>query len=1245
MMLRFREVIARAWRRNPVQAEPDGFRYRAFLSYRTADQAAAKRLHEKLERYRVPKALVGKPGELGPVPPVVGRVFRDREELRTSDDIETIIAQELSNAQQLIVFCTPRAVDAEAWVGREIEIFRHRRPDGRIHAVIGEGEPPACFPRQLLRLAPDGKLHQPLAADMRPPGKGGQDGEARAFIKIVASLVGVGFDDLWKREQRRRWQRLAAASLAVMILGVAAWMMYARSEAFKAAAQNTDARSLWQQARELRQANPLLSMHLMTEAAAMATDSRLRNAVILDRVQSLETTRLVASWDVPVDARSFAVALASGGKKAVVWSGAGLTLFDLAAKPAPPRDLIARGSYEHAQFNASGTRALLLIEGGEAEIADAGTGQITSPRVKHGAPIFRAGFTQDERAFFTADARGHVRTWNVSDGAALGQTTTGVDKDRPTLEHVTLSPDGRWALIITRHPDHFSDSHFSVIRLWNLQTQTILASNDPRAGEPRHDAETNGTFSRNGRSLLSWKEGSAWILDVRDRANRGLKMPHPREEIIKGAVFDDSERLVVTWTSSSIIRVWDVAAAGGPLERDVLKFDGRVAGLAIDDAHNAIVAWAADGTLRAWALTDGAPLGSPIRHRTPPECATKRPESHQAPVATSVELSQSGKRLLSWGKDSFVRVLDPLTCREVALAMSHRDAVLGAAFTSDDSMVLTWSADGMLRLWSIEASAVRAARQLWMTSFGESGREPSELGVSYVWNKDPSRRLTWGDDGTVTIWDLENGAPVATSVALREATLAFVSARKASDGLAADLKPRVAFNRQGTRLVIYGSREASFVARLWDVESGRALAELGSPQHVTFNHEGTFFATWSEDDALTLRASSDGQSIGTEVSLLTKHERNPVERVEDVVINSGGDRLAVVYQDDGDRDPSVRIWAMEQGKYIGAEIDPVSGVHFSPRGDRLVLWRRITRGGDPRLKPFATLVDATSGAVISNGIDMDKWDPNKLFDRRGAWLFGTSSVWDTANGERVGQDVRGGLSNATSKHVVFLVGSGNAELVDMLSGQPTGMVLHHGDTLKQAFLDGSVLVTVGRNTMKLWSLENGKQIGSQMPLELGEEVNGLLLSPSRARVLTWDHRSGLARLREPKSGRQVGATMQIGQGAKGVALIDELGLIITDGTITLWDDFLCEPLSFKLHDWVPRGAGRALFVAGRSSLLMWQGGVAAELDLSELLRSAGELRRTQVAALTGAEYDSTARQLRVLTSENWRSRVEQQAKQ
>ena len=44
------------------------FQYRAFISYSHADEEWAKWLHKSLETYRMPKRLVGRETEFGPVP-------------------------------------------------------------------------------------------------------------------------------------------------------------------------------------------------------------------------------------------------------------------------------------------------------------------------------------------------------------------------------------------------------------------------------------------------------------------------------------------------------------------------------------------------------------------------------------------------------------------------------------------------------------------------------------------------------------------------------------------------------------------------------------------------------------------------------------------------------------------------------------------------------------------------------------------------------------------------------------------------------------------------------------------------------------------------------------------------------------------------------------------------------------------------------------------------------------------------
>jgi hypothetical protein len=51
-------------------------KYRAFLSYSHRDGAAAKRLHNRLEAYRIDRDLVGRTTAMGPIPKRLRPIFR-----------------------------------------------------------------------------------------------------------------------------------------------------------------------------------------------------------------------------------------------------------------------------------------------------------------------------------------------------------------------------------------------------------------------------------------------------------------------------------------------------------------------------------------------------------------------------------------------------------------------------------------------------------------------------------------------------------------------------------------------------------------------------------------------------------------------------------------------------------------------------------------------------------------------------------------------------------------------------------------------------------------------------------------------------------------------------------------------------------------------------------------------------------------------------------------------------------------
>jgi tetratricopeptide (TPR) repeat protein len=220
--------------------------YFAFLSYSHRDEPTARWLHDELERFRVPGHLVGRVTDHGSVPRRLTPIFRDLRELPASDDLGHEIRAALSTSRFLIVICSPAAADSK-WTNAEIEAFKRVHPEGCVLAAIVAGEPFAtehpgreqeeCLPRALRyrydrRGRPTPKRAEPLAADLRG------DAEVRrlGLLKLVAGMLGVGLDDLIRRDEVRRQKRLAllaAASLAGMVVtsGLAYTAIQARDAA------------------------------------------------------------------------------------------------------------------------------------------------------------------------------------------------------------------------------------------------------------------------------------------------------------------------------------------------------------------------------------------------------------------------------------------------------------------------------------------------------------------------------------------------------------------------------------------------------------------------------------------------------------------------------------------------------------------------------------------------------------------------------------------------------------------------------------------------------------------------------------------------------------------------------------------------------------------------------------------------------------------------------------------------------
>ena len=243
--------------------------YYAFISYKREDEKWAKWLANELEHYHLPTTLNGKnlPKNLRPI-------FRDVDEL-SAGNLPEQIYHALSISKNLIVVCSPRSANSE-WVDKEITDFIKIKGGKaeNIYPFIIEGEPFAknlaeeCFPTALKELP---ESEERLGGNVNEQG-----GRNAAVVKIIAGMLGIGFDSLWQkyeREQRKKRNWIIAVTIFAFfcISLIAFWMFWQKQQTEKAnwKMMENQARAVAEKARkEIQRGNVFDSMLALLEVVS-----------------------------------------------------------------------------------------------------------------------------------------------------------------------------------------------------------------------------------------------------------------------------------------------------------------------------------------------------------------------------------------------------------------------------------------------------------------------------------------------------------------------------------------------------------------------------------------------------------------------------------------------------------------------------------------------------------------------------------------------------------------------------------------------------------------------------------------------------------------------------------------------------------------------------------------------------------------------------------------------------------------
>jgi WD40 repeat protein len=949
-LCRYREAM------DPPAATSDGGearRYAAFISYRHVepDRRWAKWLHAALETYRVPAAARA----ARRVPPRVGQVFRDEEELPASSELKTEIDTALRASDFLIVVCSPRTPES-LWVNTEVQRFRELGRGDRILALLIEGEPRTSFPRSLVeirrRAADDPSAAaetieqvEPLAADVRAiRPEPARYLKRMARLRLLSCLLGVPFDDLRRRDAERRTRRLTlAAGVLVLVAGTMTVLAAA------AIAQRNLAVAARGEADRQRDAAVRQAYAASFTAASVARESGdvARARQLLDEcpptLRQWEWSYLLGCCDNSLhtfehDADVTAVAVSDDQRRVATASGKGeVRLWDgQTGAPMATASLGARVNAVRLSRDASTLAALtddgrvVVLEGDGLAMRCTIGGRNSSDRTLELSPDgARAVTLTPDRA---------LELWDVSAAAAARLAVLHVPADYAgPLRSANGSRVGTAfsapAAAFGEDGRRLATGFRGGARLWDATTGARLHDLTGHA-----DAVGDVSFSGDGARLLTASaDRTARVWDVATGTAVATLAGDARP--LRTGRLSREGRFAVTVCDDGTARRWDVAAGkplrtfGDPGGADSLYFAGCAG------ADDTLVAAVGSGgrttaeVLRAWAADSGAPRGEFFGLT-------------DAVTLGTPTLSPDGKRLLAAGGRT-VKVWSlesPATPGRAAVAAELRRNVYAVAFSADGRRVVAGTEGGAVHLLDAATGdrvavfrghmqpADALADALPNPPHGKADRPNSITGVAFT--ADGTSVVSGAVDGTLRLLDaatlrqtkrLEfpktavmavaispDGRLVAAAISDGTARIVDVNSwtEVASIPASTQTLTTLAFSPDGRTLATTGFDND---VGLWDAATWRrrataAVAGGGARRCVRFSPDGTTLAVTDDAEVARLIRVTDG----VEIAALRGHNQS----VRGAAFSPDGRRLVTSCYGYDSQPGDARVWDVDSGRQM-----------------------------------------------------------------------------------------------------------------------------------------------------------------------------------------------------------------------------------------------------------------------------------------------------------------------------------------
>jgi len=715
----------------------------------------------------------------------------------------------------------------------------------------------------------------------------------------------------------------------------------------------------------------------------------------------------------------------------------------------------------------------------------------------------------------------------------VAQAMRSIDAEAFALRHegsvwsARFSADGK--RILTASSD-------TTAKLWDGPTGELLVSFRGHTGDV-----ASAEFSHNGLQVLTTsRDGTAKIWDA--ASGKALVTLSGHKSRVTAAAFSTDGGRIITGGWDKTAKLWD--AATGTVLMLLSPHWTHVSSVAMSPDGKRIAVASYGSTSRIWDAASGKVIA--------------QLEGHESQVK-SIEFVADGRRIFSWGDDGTAKISDSESGRLILSFEGHTHPLFSAAFSPDKRRLLTSSSDKTAKLWDVAtgklvASLVGHKDTVTSAQFSPLGSliaTTSYDGTVKLWNaitlellgtldahassvfqiafsQDGKRLLTASADRTAKVWDI---AAAKAEIPMSETAGVFPkfspNGRSILDGTAihADEDRKTArvwdvasgrvianlgghesavrsadFSPNGARIITVDQK----VARIWDAGSYRLLSQISAPGAAVISGDGSRVAT-PGDPIRTVYTSEEISGKlwdATSGKLLFSMEHSG--RVHSVEFSSNGALLATA----GGDDKQAKIWNAATGALLFAltHAGSVNTASFSPDG-RLV----ITASDDRTAKIW----DAGTGTLLATLAGHTRGVQQAMFSPNGKRVLTMDALeevvlWDPDRASQLTVFGRtSGITFSPDSARILAIARKSVRLWSAATGELLLSIDDDEEIFRASFSpDGEFIVTQDRaGAVKVWEATSGKLLTS---LNFANASNGLAFSPDGSRILV---RSGKGHLR------------------------------------------------------------------------------------------------------------------------------------